>query len=182
MTPGFTNPVLEAQSCFRAVLDAMARPGTVHALHGPADAGLDPATAAVLLTLCDPETPVCLQLGDAATEAWVRFHCGAPLVDAGVAQFVVTDRLDWDATGFGTDDAPEGGATVILQVAALHGGPALTLTGPGIDGRAGLNVAGLPDDFAAQWARNHAQYPRGVDVILCAGARVAALPRSVAVR
>jgi len=182
MTPGFANPVLDAQASFRAVLDAMARPGTVHALHGPADAGLDPATAAVLLTLCDPETPVCLQFGDAATKQWLRFHCGAPLVDVGLAQFVVTETLNWDAAASGTDDEPEGGATIILQVAALHGGPALTLSGPGIAGKATLAVAGLPGQFVAQWAQNHARYPRGVDLILCAGAHVAALPRSVTVR
>ena len=40
----------------------------------------------------------------------------------------------------------------------------------------------LPADFAAIWQRNHAQYPRGIDLILCAGSQLAALPRSVAVR
>jgi alpha-D-ribose 1-methylphosphonate 5-triphosphate synthase subunit PhnH len=45
-----------------------------------------------------------------------------------------------------------------------------------------LTVDGLPPDFAALWAANHALFPRGVDLMLCAGNDVAALPRSVTVK
>lgn len=182
MTPGFANPVLDAQACFRCVLDAMARPGTMHAVQGPADTGLDPATAAVLLTLCDADTSVCSQIGDKATTIpWLQFHCGAPIHSADQAEFIVTDQLEWSSYGIGSDDAPERSATVILQVAALGSGATLTLSGPGIAEATSLAVAGLPDDFAAQWARNRARFPRGFDVILCAGDRMAVLPRSVTV-
>ena len=44
-----------------------------------------------------------------------------------------------------------------------------------------LRVTGLPDDFAAAWSANRALYPRGVDLILCAGASLAALPRTTMV-
>ena len=37
----------------------------------------------------------------------------------------------------------------------------------------------LPAGFAAAWAANHAKFPRGIDLILCAGTEIAALPRSV---
>ncbi len=182
MRPSFADPVLDSQACFRAVLDAMARPGTIHTLSGPDGTGLDPATAAVLLTLCDAETPVCPQIGtDTVTIPWLRFHCGSPIHGADDAEFIVTDRLDFASTLDGSDDAPEGGATVILQVEGLGQGTVLTLTGPGIAHRATLAVAGLPDDFVARWAENHARYPRGVDLILCAGTHVAALPRTVQV-
>ena len=56
--PGFADPVAGAQSCFRAVLAAMATPGSVH----PAGEGLVPpaplgaAMAAVLLSLVDGDT------------------------------------------------------------------------------------------------------------------------------
>jgi alpha-D-ribose 1-methylphosphonate 5-triphosphate synthase subunit PhnH len=71
--------------------------------------------------------------------------------------------------------------TVILQVAALGRGDGFTLAGPGLAGPGRFLVEGLPGDFVARWAANHGLYPRGVDLILCAGTQMAALPRSVSV-
>jgi alpha-D-ribose 1-methylphosphonate 5-triphosphate synthase subunit PhnH len=79
----------------------------------------------------------------------------------------------------GTDEAPEASATLILQIAALGSGTAYRLTGPGLAEPSILRATGLPDDFVNAWRRNHAQFPRGVDVIVCAGDHLAALPRSV---
>ena len=58
--PGFANPVGDAQATFRAVLDAMARPGKLDRVGSGlvAPAPLDSATAAVLLALIDNETPL----------------------------------------------------------------------------------------------------------------------------
>ena len=62
---------------------------------------------------------------------------------------------------------------------ALGQGTPFRLSGPGLRAPALLRLDGLPDDFAAQWAANHALYPCGVDLVLCAGERLCALPRSV---
>jgi alpha-D-ribose 1-methylphosphonate 5-triphosphate synthase subunit PhnH len=179
--PGFADPVLGAQACFRAVLDAMARPGSLHAagdgLTPPAP--LDPATAAVLLTLVDAETPLRIADGMAPARDWIGFHCGAPPggADAGFMLDLAMPRLG--TLNAGSDDAPEDSATLILQVAALGEGRGFQLAGPGLATPARLLVDGLPADFAAQWAANHALYPRGVDIILCAGTTLTALPRSL---
>jgi alpha-D-ribose 1-methylphosphonate 5-triphosphate synthase subunit PhnH len=47
---------------------------------------------------------------------------------------------------------------------------------------ASLSVDGLPAGFASAWQENHALFPRGVDIVLCAGTSLAALPRSVALQ
>ena len=183
--PGFADPVADAQGCFRALLDAMARPGSVHAagaaLAPPAP--LDPATAAYLLTLVDGDTPLWLDEATVPAWEWLAFHCGAVRAKRmGASVFACALRMPaLDALALGSDAAPEDSATLVLQVASLDAGPAYRLAGPGLRVPAILRVTGLPDDFAAQWAANHALYPRGVDLVLCAGARLCALPRSVAV-
>jgi len=183
--PGFADPVADAQATFRAVLDAMARPGRRHV----AGASLTPpaplaqATAALLLTLADIDTNLWLAPECAAAGDWIAFHCGAPLTaDPAQAAYAVATTLP-DFSGFdsGSDDAPERSATLIVQVRALDEGRSFRLTGPGLRAPAMLRAEGLPEDFAARWGRNHAQYPRGIDLVLCAGSALVALPRSLSV-
>ena len=180
MTPAFRSPVRDAQASFRAVLDAMARPGSLHtAGQGLAPpAPLDPATAACLLTLVDGDAP--LRLDDAAAGAWdwLAFHCGA--VRSAPSAFACALALpDLSSLNQGSDAEPETSTTLILQVAALGSGRAYRLDGPGLRVPTILQVSGLPDDFTARWAANHALYPRGIDIVLCAGETVCGLPRSV---
>ncbi len=183
--PGFADPVGEAQATFRAVLDAMARPGKLHAAGErlTAPAPLDQATAAVLLTLVDNETPLWLDPAAAAASDWLAFHCGAAIIDApDKAAFAVALSLpDLAVLPAGSDETPESSVTLILQIAALGDGTRYRLSGPGLREPALLAASGLPIGFAAAWQRNHALYPRGVDVILCAGTTLTALPRSVSV-
>ncbi|WP_135466380.1 phosphonate C-P lyase system protein PhnH [Crenalkalicoccus roseus] len=185
LSPGFAAPATEAQRCFRALLEAMSRPGRVRSLPAPAapPAPLGPAAAAVLLTLADADAPVWLDAGPAA-EAWARFHAGCPLVaEPGAAAFALATGAPpaLDALEAGTEEEPHRSATLILQVAALEEGAGWRLSGPGIEREHRLAVAGLPEGFLAQWAANRRRFPRGVDVILCAGVRVAALPRTVTI-
>ncbi len=183
--PGFADPVTEAQATFRAVLDAMARPGTIHGAGEQlaAPAPLDRATAAVLLTLVDHETPLWLDAAAAPARDWLAFHCGAALVpEPNAACFAVALSLP-DLAWFpaGSHEAPEGSATLVLQVPALASGTRYRLSGPGLRKPEVLLVSGLPPWFIAQWQQNRALSPRGVDIILCAGSTLAALPRSVSI-
>ncbi len=181
---GFASPVLDSQAAFRAILDAMAHPGRIDSLPVALDppAPLAPASLAVMLSLCDHETPLWLDDAAAGFATSLRFHCGAPLVDApDKAAFALCCGPLQALASFalGTAEYPEHSTTVICQVSALGTGVPLSLHGPGIDGRATLAVSGLPDDFCAQWEANGALFPQGVDVILTEGHRLAALPRSV---
>lgn len=183
LSPGFADPVLDAQASFRAVLEAMSRPGRVvtagAALRPPAP--LCRAAAAVLLTLADADTPLWSDAG-ADAEAWLRFHCGAPIVAAPAdAAFVLATGTPpaLSVLNAGTEEQPQRGATLVLQVAALDPGRGWRLTGPGIEHEHRLMVTGTPEGFLAAWAANRARFPRGVDVVLCAGDRLAALPRTV---
>ena len=187
LQPGFADPVRDTQRCFRAVLDALSHPGRIARLSGaPAPilaVPISAAAAAVALTLVDHETPLWLDAGAAAARDWLAFHCGAPMA-AGPADCAFAVTLSLPELGLfsaGTHEAPETSATIVCQVTAFGTGRAFRLTGPGLREPATLIVDGLPHDFAARWAKNHALFPCGIDLILCAGDRLTALPRTVAI-
>ncbi|HEY6831938.1 MAG TPA: phosphonate C-P lyase system protein PhnH [Pseudolabrys sp.] len=187
MSTSATNTAFASQAAFRAVMEAFARPGEIRTLRQvAAPAPLAPATAALVQALADYETPVWLDpaFADAsAVSGWIRFHTGAPIVkDARDATFaLIADPLalpDFASFAVGTEDYPDRSTTLIVQVDRFEG-PALTLSGPGIKGTRSLAAAPLPDDFADRLQANRELFPRGVDLVLVAGAQVAALPRSV---
>jgi alpha-D-ribose 1-methylphosphonate 5-triphosphate synthase subunit PhnH len=194
MAAGFHDRVHDAQGVFRDVLRVLSRPGEVRETAARIDppAPLTPAAAAVCLALLDFETPLWIDGGDAdAATAFLSFHTGAPRA-AGLEQadfVLIADGRTlsaFDGFRLGTDEMPETSATLIVQVADLASATpgadgAWRLTGPGIDGAAGLRVAGLPDGIVAELGRNAARFPRGVDLILCAGRRIAGLPRTTRV-
>ena len=184
LTAGFADPVADAQRCFRALLDAMARPGQVHRLTGVTPpAPMSPAAAAALLCLADHETSLFVPADLRAVRDWVAFHAGAPFAaQPDDASFVYTSVLPPLSTlRPGTHEVPESSATLVLDVAALGSGRTWHLSGPGLREIATLRVAGLPDDFAALWASNRRLFPCGIDLILCAKDQIAALPRTVSV-
>lgn len=106
----------------------------------------------------------------------------------------------------GSDDCPQDGATIVIDAPTLrsahedpHGRlhlhdtpdgsrhdeadptPWVRLSGPGIEHAHALAVGGLSLAF---WRARQAlqdRFPRGVDVIVCCGDRLAAVPRSTAV-
>lgn len=186
---GFADPVHSAQAAFRAVLDAMSRPGTVRAIDAnvAAPQPLSPAMAAVALTLCDQDTPVWLDAALRSSQdvaAWLRFHCGAKIADdAGTASFAFAADPRalpaFEHFNLGSADYPDRSTTLVLRVESFAVGHALTLEGPGIKSRQAFRADPLPEDFAERLRQNRELFPRGVDLILASATEIAALPRSV---
>lgn len=188
---GFPDAVTHAQAVFRSVMDAMARPGSIGivdvAVAPPASLGI--AAGALLLTLCDHDTPIWVTpvLTKSALPGWIGFHTGAGLttvktdakfafVEAGapfpsLAQFAL-----------GTQEYPDRSTTLVVEVASLEGGQPLQLSGPGIRDTATIAPKGLPETFLRQWADNRALFPRGVDLVMTTGRRFIALPRTTKIR
>lgn len=182
---GFADPERDAQRVFRCVLDALSRPGRIIVLPPlpGAPEGIGAAAAATLLTLADADTAVWTDAGDAAA-AWLRFHAGCRLVaKAGDAAFVHAAGIPPELATLepGTAAAPQRGATLLIEVASLRNGEGWRLTGPGIETVTQLAVGGLPVGFRQELEQNHARYPAGIDILFCAGDRIAALPRSTRV-
>jgi alpha-D-ribose 1-methylphosphonate 5-triphosphate synthase subunit PhnH len=189
LAAGFANPVMAAQSTFRAVLAATARPGTIWPIVAELapPAPLSRGAGAIALTLCDQDTPVWLDARLRATNAiaeWLRFHCGVRIVDEpGAAVFAFAgdgaSLPDFAHFNPGSIDYPDRSTTIVILVESLQSGIPLTLTGPGIRGQQTLRAAPLPHDIAERLTGNRRLFPRGVDLLLVAADAVAALPRSV---
>jgi len=178
---GFADAAPDAARAFRAILNAMSRPGSIHTLDGALPpAPLSVAAGAALLTLCDATTPVHLAGAYDSPDLrdWVIFHCGAPLTTAQDAMFALgawADLQPLDRFAIGQPDYPDRSATLIVEMPELRATGA-HLRGPGIESESHLN---LPE--IAAFRANRALFPLGFDCLFTAGAHIAALPRSTIV-
>jgi alpha-D-ribose 1-methylphosphonate 5-triphosphate synthase subunit PhnH len=185
---GFVDKVLSAQSTFRSVMDAMARPGSVQRIASAAGtpSAMMRGTAAMALTLFDHDTPVWLDAAMSATSdvaKWLKFHTSAPVVgDSSIAGFALVGDPEslapLDRFAFGSNEYPDRSTTLILQVESLTNGPAVELRGPGIDGTAALRASIQPHDLFERLAINATLFPRGIDVVLVHDDSIVAIPRT----
>jgi len=180
---GFAEPVREAQAVFRAVLDALANPGTAQNLPvaGTEMGGL----GSITLTLSDHDTTNWLSpaLDTDAMRGFVGFHTGASIVaDPAKATFAFVaggDALpDLAKCNLGTQEYPDRSTTIVAELPSLNGGPKLVLRGPGIRDTIEISPEGLSGDFVSQWNENRELFPRGVDLLLVAEGQVMGLPRT----
>jgi alpha-D-ribose 1-methylphosphonate 5-triphosphate synthase subunit PhnH len=189
LTAGFPDPVHDAQACFRAVMNAMARPGS---RQNVTSAGLEPpkpltpTAAAIALTLLDYDTPVWLDRPLMASEpvkAFLRFHTGAPIVTEPIeaAFSIVSDPahlIPLSSFNQGSAEYPDRSTTIILTGQKFKNAQSATLAGPGIKDTAILATGPVPPVFWEHAISNNKQFPRGVDLIFAGETEVVALPRS----
>jgi alpha-D-ribose 1-methylphosphonate 5-triphosphate synthase subunit PhnH len=185
---GFAEKVLSAQSTFRSVMDAIARPGSIRRITSAAGtpSAMMPGTAAIALTLFDHDTPIWLDsrmssMPDVGN--WLKFHTSAPVVaDSSIAGFaLVGDPKNLpalDRFAFGSAEYPDRSTTLILQVESLTDGPTVELQGPGIDGAVILRASIQPHDLFERLAVNATLFPCGIDVVLVHDDCIVAIPRT----
>lgn len=178
LSGGFANPPQDSSRAFRAALETLARPGTIHDISGAkAPAPVSEAAATLILTLCDPETPLYLAGAHDTQDIrdWVAFHIGAPLVGPEQAMFALGT---WETLSpitvfpIGTPEYPDRSTTLIVEMDALNQ-DGMRLSGPGIKDSAML---ALPD--LAPFQMNAGLFPLGLDFYFTAGTRLAGLPRT----
>ena len=175
------DPVHDTRGCFRALVDAMSRPGTV------ATSPTEPAAYAVLATLVDHE--VTLYSPDDRIKTALANEGRLTEADREQADIVHAPEPDACPVGElsrGSLKEPSDGATVVYRVDGLQSdaeipaaGTELTLSGPGVDGRRRLGVEGFTPADARALAATQDSYPRGVDAVLTTETEIAAVPRSV---
>ena len=177
---GFVNFPIDASHAFRAVMTAMARPSEICQVSGAMPpAPMSVAAGVVLLTLCDPETPIYLagRYDTPQIREWITFHTGAPFVGAQDALFALGGWEDLPLQEFqiGSAEYPDRSATLIIECAVLANAGAV-LQGPGIEATAQLS---LPETGAFQ--QNSTLFPLGLDFVFTCDKSLAALPRTTRV-
>ena len=191
--PGFSDPVMESQAVFRRSLEALSHPGRIVDLADSLDPvpGVAPAAGALLLSLLDADTRLWLSdsLASGTVPATLKFHTGCHLAaapeEADFGLVAAPGELpDLARFSSGSDEFPERGATLVLQVPALEasGADSWRLSGPGIRDTASLFVPSLGWSFLQQWSANTAGFPRGVDLFLASGSLLCGLPRTTKIK
>jgi alpha-D-ribose 1-methylphosphonate 5-triphosphate synthase subunit PhnH len=185
---GFADKVLSAQTTFRSVMDAMARPGSVRriAVAAGAPRPLMRGSAAIALTLFDHDTPIWLDQRMSETSdvtKWLKFHTGAPVIaDSSICHFALIGDAGalpaLDRFAFGSNEYPDRSTTLIMQVESLTQGESFELRGPGIDGIAVLRATIQPSDLFERLTINATLFPRGIDVVLVHDDTIVAIPRT----
>lgn len=189
LAAGFADPVHDAQGCFRAVMNAMARPGTPQVIETGGlkpPAPLTPVAAAIALTLIDYDTPVWLDkplMTSDAVKQFLRFHTGAPIVSEPVeAAFALVsapvNMIPLASFNQGSAEYPDRSTTVILTGQSFADGPTVMFEGPGIKDTVLFRSGPVPPVFWDQVIANNRQFPRGIDLIFAGAREAAALPRS----
>ena len=190
-TGAFASPVFDAQAVFRTVMDCMARPGTVGTIVPKTvpPQPLGPTAGALALALTDHDTPVWLtaRLAKSGLPQWLAFHTGATVTDEKQAASFAFVELGAVLPSFslfaqGTAEYPDRSTTLVVEIAGLTGGAPLLVRGPGIKDTASIALDGLPETFLPFWTENHRLFPRGVDLVLVAGADILCLPRTTAIQ
>ncbi|MBU0679994.1 MAG: phosphonate C-P lyase system protein PhnH [Proteobacteria bacterium] len=164
------------QRIFRALMDAMARPGSLQDVR-PWLGGAA-AWRGVLASLLDNRTSFadCHDLLDRYD--WPLFQ--ARREQAAAADYLLCQgsRAATMKAKVGTLTSPDQAATIIIQVDNLGQGPdALCLSGPGIKSSRVLPVRGLASSWPS-WREEHLCFPLGIDLILVDQHVLAAIPRT----
>jgi alpha-D-ribose 1-methylphosphonate 5-triphosphate synthase subunit PhnH len=187
IAPGLADPVLESQVVFRRALHALSRPGEIEEIECRAELppGLHIAAGALLLVLLDQDTRLWLapSMAAASVAAYFRFHTGCVVVeheiDADVALIGTPQDLPrLAAFAIGSEEYPERSATIIVQVESLTSSGGWTLRGPGLAATSTLAPGGLDARFVREWTELQRLFPRGIDLFLASGNRLAGLPRT----
>jgi len=191
---GFDD-IFDSQATFRALLDALSRPGTIRRLparpYASAPQGFCAPALTILKTMCDHR--VSFSIGSSSRRpdlvSYLTMNLSTPFEEVEKADYVLFEgeRFDPDFANLnhGTLEFPEFSATALLCVRRLSDGGQIALPGsslrfrgPGVKGTASLRAAGLDARYLEERSRANQFYPMGIDLFLVdADGRVAGIPR-----
>ncbi len=185
------DPVFDAQTHFRLLMDSMARPGKLNVLNGvmiAPPASLNPASALVGLALLNADvTYYATENAGVIADYFVTNTASRP-APVDVADFVFLPGNQASETlteaKIGTLSYPETNAFVVIDVETISAEPTpdsvpITLAGPGVNGETRVFVRGLNPDLLLTIRQKNVEYPLGLDTILTGkDNKICCIPRS----
>jgi alpha-D-ribose 1-methylphosphonate 5-triphosphate synthase subunit PhnH len=175
--PALSRRAAREQSAFRALLEAMARPGTVGRIAPHPEGGSFAAPIAVLEALLDHEVGFALVPDhDAARETLLRYT-GSRVQTPERADYLLCHGAEGIAAGLraamdGQLEYPDRSGTVVALVASVSGregaGEMVRLAGPGVRTTAEVWVDGVTREHRSLFVERNRSVPNGVDLVLVA--------------
>ena len=129
--------------------------------------------------LLDSQTTVAIEVENKELTSRI-LNTGATLSQTPEWVFAGSQRHHLQHIPAGSREAPESGATLVMEIAAIsptNGGLAIRATGAGLNKPHTLYFSGLHQNVVIDHIAFRADHPRGVDLLLCADTQLVVLPR-----
>jgi alpha-D-ribose 1-methylphosphonate 5-triphosphate synthase subunit PhnH len=185
------DEVFDAQAHYRIILDAMARPGKVcrlPVLELDAPEGIHSASLLTGFALLNADVSFAVPgREDMSIGEYISLNTSSRHTEAEHANFVFLQGGQVQEIAhlkMGTLSYPEESATLIVDVAAISGGPlpgalALELSGPGVNGSSKVYVDGLNVFILRALRQQNLEFPLGIDAIFTdTEQRIFCIPRT----
>ncbi|MES9947224.1 MAG: phosphonate C-P lyase system protein PhnH [Candidatus Thiodiazotropha sp.] len=167
------------QQNYRALLEAMSRPGKVNVIMQETR---DQTYTAILATLLDAEVSLADPDGLLDETTWPMLQANSAKPQEADYVLCSGDRPPSFQPKLGSLPSPEQSATLIIKVDSLSQGEMnLLLSGPGVDGTTRCAITGLDPDWFIKRVSWVSAFPLGVDLLLVDDTSVLALPRTTKV-
>jgi alpha-D-ribose 1-methylphosphonate 5-triphosphate synthase subunit PhnH len=186
LTPGFDDPELVNQQTFRAIVKALDNPGYLVRIKSKPSVPeiLNPASAAIFLTLGNDETTVWSDLNwSSPLIEWFQFQCGCSIVTepcmaslALITKPIAMPPLDHFRIG--GEEQPDTSATLIVQVGELSAITAMGPFGPQENKMVRRTLMGEPINFWDYWYQRSKLFSLGIDIFFTCDDILTALPHT----
>jgi len=187
LTPGFDDPELGTQQTFRAMVKALDHPGHFVQIKSKLSVPevLNPASAALFLTLCNDKTTVWADLNwNCALIEWFQYQCGCSIVTepcmASLA--LITNPVAMpplDQFKMGDDEDPDAAATLIVQVREMLANNAWNPIRSVVRQMTTRSPMGMPANFWDHWLQQFERFPIRLDIFLTCDDNLTVMPQSM---
>ena len=187
LTPGFDDPELGTQQTFRAMVKALDHPGHFVQIKSKLSVPevLNPASAALFLTLCNDKTTVWADLNwNCALIEWFQYQCGCSIVTepcmASLA--LITNPVAMpplDQFKMGDDEDPDAAATLIVQVGEMLANSASNPIRSVVRQMTTRSPMGMPANFWDHWLQQSERFPLRLDIFLTCDDNLTVMPQSM---